>query len=164
MKNESRFLRKMTALAMALLILIASSATRVEAAPPPDLTTQQIEVILEEVYNGFATFDVQQVIGHFAADAVVEDPVGTPPMQGTQAIITHLQSFPTLFDQVKLYSLEIRVGGQEAAVKWRYRFTTKTGHTFFLDGFGFSRFNQDGKIQTLKEFFDLAYFMEQLQK
>lgn len=154
----------MTAAAMALLILIASSATRVEAAPPPDLTSQQIEAILEEVYNGFATFAVQQVVSHFAADAVVEDPVGTPPMVGTQAIIAHLESFPTLFDQVKLYSLEVRVGGQEAAVKWRYRFKTKTGHTFFLDGFGVSKFNQEGKIQTLKEFFDLAYFMEQLQK
>lgn len=154
----------MTAAAMALLILIASSATRVEAAPPPDLTSQQIEAILEEVYNGFATFAVQQVVSHFAADAVVEDPVGTPPMVGTQAIIAHLESFPTLFDQVKLYSLEVRVGGQEAAVKWRYRFKTKTGHTFFLDGFGVSKFNQEGKIQTLKEFFDLAYFMEHLQK
>lgn len=164
MKKQSVFLRKMTAAAMALLILIASSATRVEAAPPPDLTSQQIEAILEEVYNGFATFAVQQVVSHFAADAVVEDPVGTPPMVGTQAIIAHLESFPTLFDQVKLYSLEVRVGGQEAAVKWRYRFKTKTGHTFFLDGFGVSKFNQEGKIQTLKEFFDLAYFMEQLQK
>lgn len=164
MKKQSVFFRKMTAAAMALLILIASSATRVEAAPPPDLTSQQIEAILEEVYNGFATFAVQQVVSHFAADAVVEDPVGTPPMVGTQAIIAHLESFPTLFDQVKLYSLEVRVGGQEAAVKWRYRFKTKTGHTFFLDGFGVSKFNQEGKIQTLKEFFDLAYFMEQLQK
>jgi steroid delta-isomerase len=164
MKNHSLFVRKMTALAAALLILVASSATRVEAATTQNLTSEQIETILEEVYNGFATIDVQQVVSHFAADAVVEDPVGTPPMQGTQAIIAHLQNFPVLFDQVKLYSLEVRVGGQEAAVKWRYRFKTKSGHTFFLDGFGVSKFNQDGKIQTLKEFFDLAYFMEQLQK
>ena len=164
MKNQSPFLRKITALAMALLFLVASTATRVEAAPTPDLTQQEIEAVLEEVYKGFATFDTQQVVSRFAADAVVEDPVGTPPMQGTQAITAHLESFPVLFDQIKLYSLEIRVGGQEAAVKWRYRFKTKTGHTFFLDGFGMSKFNQDGKIQTLKEFFDLAYFLEQLQK
>lgn len=164
MKNRSLFVKKLIALAMALTFLFASSAVRVEAAPTPALTSEQIEVILEEVYNGFATFEVQQVVSRFAADATVEDPVGTPPMQGTQAITNHLNSFPVLFEQVKLYSLEVRVGGQEAAVKWRYRFKTKTGHTFFLDGFGVSRFNEEGKIQTLKEFFDLQYFLAELQK
>lgn len=164
MRNRSLFVKKLIALAMALMFLFASSAVRVEAAPTPALTSEQIEAILEEVYNGFATFDVQQVVSRFAADATVEDPVGTPPMQGTQAITNHLNSFPVLFEQVKLYSLEVRVGGQEAAVKWRYRFKTKTGHTFFLDGFGMSKFNEDGKIQTLKEFFDLEYFVAELQK
>ena len=164
MKNRSLFVKELIALAMAFMFLFASNVTPVEAAPTPALTSEQIEVILEEVYNGFATFEVQQVVSRFAADATVEDPVGTPPMQGTQAITNHLNSFPVLFEQVKLYSLEVRVGGQEAAVKWRYRFKTKTGHTFFLDGFGVSRFNEEGKIQTLKEFFDLEYFLAELQK
>ena len=164
MRNKNLFTKKTTALVLALMVLFASSATRVEAATTQPLTQQQIEAIVEEVYNGFATFEVQQVVAHFAADAVVEDPVGTPPMQGTQAITNHLNSFPVLFEQVKLYSLDVRVCGQEAAVKWRYRFKTKTGHTFFLEGFGFSKFNQEGKVQSLKEFFDLAYFLEQLQK
>ncbi len=164
MRNQSLFLKKLMALAMALMFLVASSATRVEAAPTQELTPQQIEAVAEEIYTGFATFNVQQVVTHFAADAVVEDPVGTPPIQGTQAIIAHLQTFPTLFDQVRLYSLDIRVGGQEAAVKWRFRFITKTGRVFFMEGFGFLKFNQEGKIQTLKEFFDLEYFLEQLQK
>ena len=164
MRNESLFVKRMIALALALTFLVASSVRRVEAAPTPALTSEQIEGILQEAYNGFATFEVQQVVSLFAADATVEDPGGTPPLQGTQAITNHLNSFPVLFEQVRLYSLEVRVCGQEAAVKWRYRFKTKTGHTFFLEGFGFSKFNQDGKIQTLKEFFDLAYFLEQLQK
>ena len=164
MRNQSMFVKKMVVLTMVLTFVFASSAVRVEAAPTPDLTTQQIEAIVEEIYNGFATFEAQQVASHFAADAVVEDPVGTPPIQGTQAIIAHLESFPVLFDQVKLYSLDVRVCGQEAAVKWRFRFKTKTGHVFFLEGFGMSKFNQEGKVQSLKEFFDLAYFLEQLQK
>ena len=85
-------------------------------------------------------------------------------MQGKEAIAAYLATFPTLFNQMKLYSLDIKVGGQEAGVKWRLRFTTKTGNVFFLEGIGHFKFNQDGKIQTEKEFFDLAYFLEQLQK
>ena len=163
MRNQSLFVKKMTALAAALMLLVASSVTRVEAAPTPDLTPQQIEAVIEDAFAGLVAFDVQRVINNFASDAVVEDPVGTPPIQGTQAIAAYLGTFPTLFSQMKLYSLDIKPGGQEAAVKWRLRFTTKTGKVFFLDGIGFFKFNQEGKIQTEKEFFDLAYFLEQLQ-
>ena len=164
MINQSLLVKRITALAMALVFLIASSVAREAAAATPDLTSQQIEAVIEDAFAGLVTFDVQRVVNHFAADAVLEDPVGTPPMQGTQAIAAYLAGFPTLFNQMKLYSLDIKTGGQEAAVKWRLRFTTKTGHVFFLEGIGFFTFNEEGKIQTEKEFFDLAYFLAQLQK
>lgn len=157
-------IKKMTALAMTLTVLFATSAARVEAATTPDLTSQQIEAVIEDAFAGLITFDVQRVIQHFADDAVLEDPVGTPPMVGKAAIVAYLEAFPTLFNQMKLYSLDIKPGGQEAGVKWRLRFTTKSGHVFFLEGIGFFEFNQDGKVQREKQFFDLAYFLEQLQK
>jgi steroid delta-isomerase len=136
---------------------------RVEAAATYDLTTAQIEEVIEEVFTKLAAFDALGVVNHFASDAVVEDPVGTPPIQGTQAITAYLQTFPTLFSKIKLYSLDVTVCGQEAAVKWRLRFKTKTGNVFFLEGVGIFKFNQQGKIQSEREFFDLAYFLEQLQ-
>jgi steroid Delta-isomerase len=163
MRNQSLFVKKLTALMMALMFLVASSVARVEAAATHNLTSQQIEAVLEEVFAGLAAFDAQGVVNHFAADAVIEDPVGTPPIQGTQAITAYLQTFPTLFSQIKLYSLDIKVCGQEAAVGWRLRFKTNTGNVFFLEGIGFFKFNQEGKIQSEREFFDLAYFLAQLQ-
>jgi len=85
-------------------------------------------------------------------------------MVGKQAIADYLAGFPTLFNQMKLYSLNIKVREQEAAVTWRIRFVTKSGNVFFLEGIGFFRFNQDGKIDLEREFFDLDYFLSQLQK
>jgi steroid delta-isomerase len=163
MRNQILCLKKMTAMAMAFMFLFASSVTRVEAAATNNLTPEQIETMLEEVFTKLAAFDAQGVVNHFAADAVIEDPVGTPPIQGTQAITAYLQTFPTLFSHMKLYSLDIKVRGQEAAVKWRLRFKTHTGNVFFLEGIGFFKFNQQGKIQTEREFFDLEYFLAQLQ-
>ena len=154
----------MTALAFVLMFLAASSVTRVEAAPAPDLTPEQIEAAIEDAFAGLVSFDAPRVLQHYAPDAVLEDPVGTPPMVGTQAIAAYLASFPTLFDEMKLYSLDIKVGGQEAGVAWRLRFRTKSGHVFFLEGIGHFKFNQQGKVQTEKQFFDLAYFLEHLQK
>jgi steroid Delta-isomerase len=120
--------------------------------------------VIEDAFAGLVAFDVQQVVNNFASDAVLEDPVGTPAMQGTQAITAYLETFPTLFSQMKLYSLDIKVRGHEAAVKWRIRFTTKTGNVFFLEGIGFFRLNQEGKIELEREFFDLEDFLTQLQK
>ena len=158
------FVKKTIGLAMALMFLVAPGVTRSQAATTQDLTPEQMEAVIEDAFAGLVTFDVQRVVNNFAPDAVLEDPVGTPPMQGTQAIAAYLETFPTIFNQLKLYSLDIRVRGQEAAVKWRIRFITKTGNVFFLEGVGFFKFNQDGKIQTEKEFFDLDYFLAQLQK
>ena len=164
MRNQALLVKKMTAVALAFMVLLGASVTRVEAAPAPALTPEQIEAVIEDAFAGLVSFDVQRVINNFAADAVLEDPVGTPPMQGTQAITAYLETFPTLFNQLKLYSLDIKVRGQEAAVKWRIRFTTKTGNVFFLEGIGFFKLNQQGKIELEREFFDLEYFLAELQK
>ena len=164
MRNQSLFIKKMTALALALMFLVATNVTRVEAAPTQNLTPQQIEAVIEDAFAGLVAFDVPRVMNNFSADAVVEDPVGTPPLQGTQAITAYLETFPTIFSQMKLYSLDIKVRGQEAAVTWRIRFTTRTGNVFFLEGIGFFRLNQEGKIELEREFFDLEYFLGQLQK
>jgi steroid Delta-isomerase len=164
MRNKSMFVKPMAALAMALMFLVASNVTRVKAAAPPALTSQQIEAVIEDAFAKLVAFDAQGVVSHYADDAVLEDPVGTPAMVGKPAITAYLEGFPTLFNQMKLYSLDIKPGGQEAAVTWRLRFTTKSGHVFFLEGIGFFEFNQDGKVQREKQFFDLAYFLEQLQK
>ena len=163
MRNQKTLTKQLTTLALGLMILITASATRAEAAVPADVTSQHIETVIEDAFAGLISFDAQRVLQHYADDAVLEDPVGTPPMQGKPAIAAYLASFPTLFNQMKLYSLDIKPGGQEAGVTWRIRFTTKTGNVFFLEGIGFFKFNDQGKIVAEKQFFDLAYFLEQLQ-
>lgn len=164
MRTQSLFVKRMAAMALALMFLFASNVTRIEAAPTPELTPAQIEAVIEDAFAGLVSFDVQRVLNNFSDNAVLEDPVGTPAMVGKQAIGDYLATFPTLFSQMKLYSLDIKPRGHEAAVHWRLRFTTHTGNTFFLEGIGYFKLNQEGKIELEKEFFDLDYFVSQLQK
>lgn len=163
MRNLS-FVTRMTALAMALMFLVASNVTRVEAAPANNLTPEQIEAIVTEVFDKFAAMDAQGTASLFAADGTIEDPVGTTPIQGTQAIIAYLETFPTILNEIRIQSFDVTVAGQEAAIKWRLRFKTKTGNVFFVDGIGILKVNADGKVQSDREFFDLAYFLAQLQQ
>jgi steroid delta-isomerase len=158
------FVKRMTALAMALMFLVVSNVMRVEAAPSNNLTPQQIEAIATDVFNKFAAFDAQGTADLFAPDGTIEDPVGTTPVQGTQAIIAYLQTFPTVLNEIRIQSFDVTVAGQEAAIKWRLRFKTKSGNVFFVDGIGILRINGEGKVQSDREYFDLAYFQSQLQQ
>ena len=164
MRKQSLFVKRMTALAMALMFLFASSALRVEATPPNNLTPEQIEAIVTEMFNKFAAMDAQGTANLFAPDGTIEDPVGTTPIQGTQAIIAYLETFPTLLNEIRIQSFDVTVAGQEAAIKWRLRFKTKTGNVFFVDGIGVVKVNAEGKVQSDREYFDLAYFQAQLQQ
>jgi ketosteroid isomerase-like protein len=161
MRNLS-FVKRMTALAMALMFLVVSNVTRVEAAPANNLTPEQIEAIAADVFNKFAALDAHGTAALFAPNGTIEDPVGTTPVQGTQAIIAYLETFPTILDEIRIQSFDVTVAGQEAAIKWRLRFKTKTGNVFFVDGIGILKINEDGKVQSDREYFDLAYFQSQL--
>ena len=163
MRNLS-FVKRISALGMALMFLVASNVTRVEAASVNNLTPEQIEAIATEMFNRFAAFDAQGTADMFAPDGTIEDPVGSTPIQGTQAIIAYLQTFPTILNEIRIQSFDVTVAGQECAIKWRLRFKTKTGNVFFVDGIGILKINEQGKIQSDREFFDLAYFQSQLQQ
>jgi uncharacterized protein (TIGR02246 family) len=162
MRNQSLFVKKLIALAMALTFLFASNVTRVEAAPANNLTPEQIAAIARNMFDKFAAMDAQGTADLFAPDGTIEDPVGTTPIQGTQAIIAYLETFPTILNEIRIQSFDVTVAGQEAALKWRLRFKTKTGNVFFVDGIGILKINEQGKVQSDREYFDLAYFQSQL--
>ena len=161
MRNRS-FVKRMTALAMAFMFLVVSNVMRVEAAPACDLTPEQIRTVATNMFDRFAAMDAQGTAALFAPDGTIEDPVGNPPVQGTQAIITYLEGFPTILNEIRIQSFDVTVAGQEAAIKWRLRFKTKSGNVFFVDGIGILHINENGKVQSDREYFDFAYFQSQL--
>jgi len=163
MRNRSLFLKKMMALATAMIILFVVGVTRVEAAGNYDLTQAEIEAAVEEYFASIGSLDVQRFVNNFAPDGVLEDPVGTPPLQGTQAIAAYFGAIITPFSEIKPYVQEVVVSGQEAAVNWKLRLKTTAGKVIIIDGMGVFKFNQQGKLQSVREFWDLAAFLAQLQ-
>ncbi|HJQ22558.1 MAG TPA: nuclear transport factor 2 family protein [Blastocatellia bacterium] len=160
---------------LASLILVAALtvtaslpfATPGKAAPRPTpvagLAPEQVEAAVEEYFNAVGAFDVQRYVSTFAADGVLEDPVGTPPLQGTAAITAFITNIIAPFSQIKHKIQDINVCGNEAAVNWKLDLMTKTNKHITIDGMGVFSFNQDGKLQSVREFWDLAAFLEQLQ-
>jgi steroid delta-isomerase len=132
-------------------------------AEAESLTQTQIEAAVEEYFASVAAFDVPRFVNNFAPDGVLEDPVGTPPVQGTAAIAGFIGAITAPFSQIKHRIQEITVCGHEAAVNWKLHLTTTTGKKITIDGMGIFNFNQNGKLQSVREFWDLAAFQAQLQ-
>jgi steroid delta-isomerase len=128
-----------------------------------NLTPEQIEAAVEEYFDSVGAFDVQRYVNNFAPNGVLEDPVGTPPVQGRQAIGAFIASIIAPFSEIKHKIQDINVCGNEAAVNWKLHLKTTTGKKIVIDGMGVFKFNQNGKLQSVREFWDLEAFLADLQ-
>lgn len=143
--------------------LIVPAKAAVSPVAAQSLTPEQIEAAVEEYFASVAARDVQRFVNNFAPDGVLEDPVGTPPVQGAQAIAAFITNLTAPFSQIKPKVQEVIPCGQEAAVNWKINLTTTTGKKLTVDGMGIFKFNQAGKLESVREFWDLAAFLAQLQ-
>ena len=154
---------------VATLTVIASApfATSTQAATNPvvmnALTPEQIEAAVEEYFNAVGAFDIQRYVNTFAPDGVLEDPVGTPPIQGSAALGAFIAGISAPFSEIKHKIQEVIVCGHEAAVNWKLHLKTTTGKKIVVDGMGIFNFNENGKLQSVREFWDLEAFLAQLQ-
>jgi steroid Delta-isomerase len=96
----------------------------------------------------------------FATDATVDDPVGSPEIQGTDAILERGKEFMANFETVGLYSEYVSVDNLRAAAKWTGRGVTKDSRTVKFEGINFFQFDQKGKIVNLVGFWNPADMIE----
>lgn len=137
--------------------------TMAGTAAAVNLTPEQMEAAVEEYFDSIGSLNVQRYVNNFAANGVLEDPVGTPPIQGTQNIAGYFGAIIAPFSQIKPKVQEVIPCGQEAAVNWKLNLTTAAGKKITIDGMGIFKFDQTGKLQSVREFWDLAAFLAQLQ-
>jgi uncharacterized protein (TIGR02246 family) len=133
------------------------------SAVTPTLTPAQIEAAVEEYFASVASRDVERFANNYATDGVLEDPVGTPPIEGQQAIAAVYAAGIAAFSEIKATVQEVIVGGNEAIVNWKIKVKTIKGKQITVDGMGLFKFNAAGKLLAVREFFDLAAFLAQLQ-
>jgi len=144
----------------------APSAQAKSAASAPvavNLTPEQMEAAVEEYFASIGSLDVQRFVNNFAPNGVLEDPVGTPPVQGTPAIAAYFGAIIAPFSDIKAKVQEVIPCGQEAAVNWKLNLKMTTGKRITIDGMGVFKFDQTGKLVSVREFWDLAAFLAQLQ-
>ncbi len=92
----------------------------------------------------------------FAADAWIEDPVGTPRHEGADAIGAFFEASASLADSIELrLTGPIRVAAGECAFPMQAR-PNIGGATYCVDIIDVMTFDDAGKITTMRAFWDAA--------
>jgi steroid delta-isomerase len=104
----------------------------------------------------FSAGDRAAYVDCFAADAWIEDPVGTPVRTGAEAIGAFFDESSGLAETIELRRTgSVRVAAGEAAFPMQAR-PTIGGTVFAVDIIDVMTFDDDGRITTMRAFWDPA--------
>jgi len=102
--------------------------------------------VVEGYVSAYNNRDFDGILAMFAAEATMEDPVGTPPACGQEAIRA---LYKTGFDMGITLELDGRIRTAAANVAFPLCATSESGKLYIIDLF---EFNDEGKIARMRAF------------
>ncbi len=126
------------------------------------MSSEQMRQALDAYFDGIRSMDAEQYVAAFADDAVVEDPVGTPPLANHDARRQFYAGIASLFRNLSLDPDHLYVNGNQAAVKWTGHATSKGGKAIEFDGIDVLTINDAGTVQTVMAYWDVGMMLAQV--
>src|SRR4051794_34494087 len=93
-------------------------------------------------------------VSTFEEEAISEDPVGAPPIQGHNELRNFFLGLTDLFSRVGITEDSVFVCGNDAAVKWTGYGVGKNGQQVEFEGIDVFQMSESGKIIRLKSYWD----------
>ena len=115
---------------------------------------QDMVSVVEAYVSAFDRDDPEAVVSLFAADARVEDPVGTPPHVGHEAIRTFYAASMQTGARLKLEG-PVRTTADSAAFAFSVHLDHQ-GTALRIDVIDIFRFDADGKVASMQAYFGPA--------
>jgi steroid delta-isomerase len=120
-------------------------------------TTEQIRAIVDRYIELFSAGDADGWSQLFAADAFHEDPVGTPPNEGRDAVRAFYVNTQAMFGRARLSAAEEPIVlGNEAVVTLRASAGAGESRVVIPRIVDLMTFNDAGEIASLRAFWDMA--------
>ena len=113
--------------------------------PSQEAITETVKRYLDLVATGKA----DDIVPLYAADATIEDPVGTDLRRGQEAIREFYAGFQDAKKETELS--ELRVGGSEAAFLWHLTLDAGDSRTR-ISPISTMAFDEDAKITSMRAF------------
>ena len=126
------------------------------------ISPDRISRAVRGYFLAIRAMDADAFANSFAEDGTTYDPVGSPGITGRTAIRDFLISIAQNFKSVSLTEDSVFVAGNGAAVKWTGKGTSTTGKEVNFEGVDVFEVNEDGKIQTVRAYWNPAEMIAQL--
>ena len=116
---------------------------------------KQMKKVLQAYIDGFNNRDAEAIVGLYADEATVEDPVGKPTMQGKQAIAKFYRNSIKTGAKLALAAPIRASQGQEAAMAFDVQLDMPQGPAL-IRVIDVMRFDDEGKIVSMRAFWGLS--------
>ena len=126
------------------------------------LNSETIPSTIAALFSAIRAHDLEAWLDCFAPDAENFDPADAPPQIGHVAIRPALEGAVATFQSIHITEDSVFINGNQAAVKWTADFQGRNGKTAHCEGVDALEFNENGKIQTLRAYWNPAAMMAQL--
>lgn len=127
------------------------------------MSTDRTQKAVADYFAAIRAMDASAWVSTFAEDAITHDPVGAPPNVGHAQLRQFFEGIAGAFETVGLFEDQVFASGNEAAVKWTGRGTGKNGREVTFEGIDVFEINDEGKIQTIRAYWNPAAMMAELQ-
>ena len=126
------------------------------------IPSDKISRAVRGYFLAIRAMDADAFANSFAEDGTTFDPVGSPAITGRDGLRDFFQSICKNFKSVALEEDSIFVAGNGAAVKWTGHGTSTSGREVKFEGIDVFDINADGKIQTVRAYWNPAEMIAQL--
>jgi len=124
------------------------------------MSPETVNNAVNNYFGAISSLDCEAWVANFAADAVSYEPGN--PLEGHDALRAFFNGVAGGFETIEMKPDHIFIVGNEAGVKWSASGVGKTGREVRFEGVDVFTINDEGKIQTVKGFWDPAAMMAQL--
>ncbi|HYP25317.1 MAG TPA: nuclear transport factor 2 family protein [Blastocatellia bacterium] len=126
------------------------------------MASENIRQTVADYFAAIRAMDVDAWLATFAENAVSNDPVGAPPIEGHSGLRAFFEGIAGAFEKVEMFEDSVFVSGDSAAVKWTGRGTGKNGRNVIFEGIDVFEMNADNRIQRVWGYWDPAAMMSEL--
>jgi hypothetical protein len=122
-----------------------------------------MEAAIETYFSNLAAMNPEGWLSAFAADAIVCDPVGTPPRKAHEDSEAFFGLLSRVFQRLDISLDHIFLAGGSVAVKWTLQGWAKNGQQGSAEGISVFALDRESKIQTVSSYWNDAAFMTQFK-
>jgi len=126
------------------------------------MTPEHVQGAVDAYFASIRSLDVTKYLAALAADATVQDPVGTPVLTTQDARRAFYTGIASLFTHISVDPDQTYINGNQAAVKWTGHATSNGGKEIDFDGIDVLTVNDAGTVQTVMAYWDTVAMLAQV--